>query len=882
MLRMIQNSSVAGAMSYYTTADYYTEGQELEGIWRGKGADWLGLQGKVDQESWNALCDNRHPGSNQALTLRRKEERRVGYDFNFHVPKSVSLLYSQTRDERLLDAFRESVDQTMHEMEAEMQTRVRKHGQNEDRTTGNMVWGEFIHFTSRPVDGVPDPHLHAHCFVFNSTWDETERSWKAGQFSDLKRDAPYFEAVFHSKFTRRLGDLGLEVERNKRGWELAGIDKSMVNKFSRRTAQIEEEARRTGVLDPEAKSELGAKTRERKQKELSLDDLRKEWSSRLTDHERSRLESLDARLGGEAIHEKPETAKEFVEQAAQHCFERKSVVPERTLLAESLKRAVGNASRENIEAAFHQYDFVIAERDGRRMATTHGVLAEERRMIGFARLGRGTQARLGEHEHQFKREWLNDGQRRAVVHVLESHDRVILIRGAAGVGKTTMMQETVAGIEAEGNKVFTFAPSADASRGTLRDEGFERADTVARLLLDEKLQAEIQGQVIWIDEAGLLGTVTMSRVFDLAEKLDARVILSGDRRQHGSVERGAALRLLEEEAGLVPAEIKEIQRQRGDYKSAIEALSDGRTEEGFRKLDQLGWVREVPHMERYKQLASDYVATTEEGKSALVVSPTHYEGDRITAEIRSELQRLGIVGKDERPFRNLESLDLTQAERADAVNYVPGDVIEFHQNAKGYTKGQQVTVGQSSLPLDQAARFQAYRGGELVLAPGDIVRLTKNGTTADGKHRLNNGAMHRIRAFDANGDILLQNGWKVSHNFGHLAYGYCVTSHASQGKTVDRVFIGQSADSFGASSREQFYVSASRARQQVTVYTDNKESLLNAVSRSEERITATELVSPSKLRERGSTIVRQQQLAQHTKPRTDPQPTKQKELTHER
>jgi conjugative relaxase-like TrwC/TraI family protein len=882
MLRMIQNSSVAGAMSYYTTADYYTEGQELEGIWRGKGAERLGLQGKVDQESWNALCDNRQPGSNQALTLRRKEERRVGYDFNFHVPKSVSLLYSQTRDERLLDAFRESVDQTMHEMEAEMQTRVRKHGQNEDRTTGNMVWGEFIHFTSRPVDGIPDPHLHAHCFVFNSTWDETEHSWKAGQFSDLKRDAPYFEAVFHSKFTRRLGELGLEVERTKRGWELAGIDKSTVNKFSRRTAQIEEEARRKGVLDPEAKSELGAKTRERKQKDLSLDDLRKEWSLRLTDDERDGLERLDAKLGGEVISERQDTAKAAVEQAAEHCFERKSVVPERTLLAESLKRAVGTASRENVEAAFHKHDFVIAERDGRRMATTRGALAEERRMIGFARKGRGTQSRLGEQKHTFKREWLNEGQRRAVLHVLESQDRVILIRGAAGVGKTTMMQEAVAGIEAEGNKVFTFAPSADASRGTLRDEGFERADTVARLLLDEKLQAEIQGQVIWIDEAGLLGTMTMSRVFDLAEKLDARVVLSGDRRQHGSVERGAALRLLEEEAGLVPAEIKEIQRQRGDYKSAIEALSDGRTEEGFRQLDQLGWVREVPHMERYKQLASDYVATTEEGKSALVVSPTHYEGERITAEIRSELRRLGVIGSDERRFRSLESLDLTQAERSDAVNYVPGDVLEFHQNAKGYSRGQQVTVGQSPLPLDQSARFQAYRGGELVLAPGDIVRLTKNGMTADGKHRLNNGAMHRIRAFDGNGNIVLQNGWKVSQDFGHLAYGYCVTSHASQGKTVDRVFIGQSADSFGASSREQFYVSASRARQQVTVYTDDKEALLKAVSRSEERITATELVSPSKLRERGSTIVRQQQLAQHAKPRTDPQPTKQKELIHER
>ena len=156
-----------------------------------------------------------------------------------------------------------------------------------------------------------------------------------------------------------------------------------------------------------------------------------------------------------------------------------------------------------------------------------------------------------------------------------------------------------------------------------------------RLLIDERLHDKLKGQVIWIDEAGLLGTKTMSHVFDLAERLDARVIMSGDRRQHGSVERGAALRLLEEQAGLVPAEIKDIQRQRGAYKQAVQFLSEGRTEDGFRQLDALGWVREVADEDRCRVLASDYVATVAAGKSALVVSPTHREGEKITADIRA-------------------------------------------------------------------------------------------------------------------------------------------------------------------------------------------------------------------------------------------------------
>ena len=244
MLRITQNISAAGAQSYYSTADYYSEGQELVGQWRGDGAKRLGLSGNVQKEDWDRLCDNKHPATGAPLTLRQKSNRRVGYDFNFHVPKSVSVLYSLTKDERILDAFRTSVDETMRDMEAEIKTRVRKAGKNADRTTGNMVWGEFVHFTSRPVGGLPDPHLHAHCFVFNTTWDQQENAWKAGQFDGLKRDAPYFEGVFHSTLAGRLTQLGLKVERTRTGWEIAGVPISVVRKFSRRTALIEGEARR--------------------------------------------------------------------------------------------------------------------------------------------------------------------------------------------------------------------------------------------------------------------------------------------------------------------------------------------------------------------------------------------------------------------------------------------------------------------------------------------------------------------------------------------------------------------------------------------------------------------------------------------------------------
>jgi conjugative relaxase-like TrwC/TraI family protein len=844
MLRIIPNTQVARAKSYYSTADYYSEGQELTGCWRGDAAVRLGLEGDVKQAEWDALCDNVNPQTGERLTTRKNSERTVGYDFNFHVPKSMSLLYATTRDERLLDAFREAVDGTMRDIEAEMATRVRRGGKNENRRTGNMAWGEFIHFTSRPVDGVPDPHLHAHCFVFNTTFDEQEQAWKAGQFRELKRDAPYFEAAFHSHLAGRLHDLGLPIERTAKGWELAGVEKTLIDKFSRRTAQIEEKARESGIDNADAKAELGAKTRERKQKDLSLSDLQDLWRDRMSPQELNALAALECKIGSDADSQDENASARAIEYATSHVFERQSVVPERHFLAAALRHSVGQASVEQVERQADVSGLIVGERNGRQMVTTHEVLGEERRVIEFARDGRGTCSPFMKRKDTFERDWLNDAQKKAVQHIVESRDRIIMLRGSAGVGKTTLMQEAVETIESSGTKVFAFAPSADASRGTLRDAGFKDADTVARLLVDQKLQEKVRGQVLWIDEAGLLGMKTMANTFELADKLDSRVLLSGDRYQHGSVQRGAALRLLETEAGLRPTEVKEIQRQSGAYKAAIKMLADGHAAEGFKRLDELGWIQEIPPAERYQKLASDYIETVGEGKTALIVSPTHAEADRITGEIRQGLRDAGTIGTDERSFRVLENANLTEAERGDAVRLSPDDVLVFHQNAKGFRRGQRLKVDDSEqLPLDQAERYQVFHRSTLDLAPGDTVRITHNGFTADGKHRLDNGSLHQIDGFDPEGNIRFTNGWLVGKDFGYLAHGYVVTSHASQGKTVQRVFVGQASESFPASSREQFYVSASRAKERVTIYTDDKESLMEAVSQSDERLSATEMVS---------------------------------------
>src|SRR5437763_10468575 len=122
MIRITQQGSAKAAKQYYSTADYYSEGQELVGSWGGKGASRLGLEGTVDKFSFERLCDNLDPRTGKPLTVRPRTERRMGYDYTFSVPKSVSLLYAMSGDHAIIDAFRDTAAETMREIEAEMKT----------------------------------------------------------------------------------------------------------------------------------------------------------------------------------------------------------------------------------------------------------------------------------------------------------------------------------------------------------------------------------------------------------------------------------------------------------------------------------------------------------------------------------------------------------------------------------------------------------------------------------------------------------------------------------------------------------------------------------------------------------------------------------------
>lgn len=851
MIRISQQDSAGAAKKYYSTADYYSEGQEIVGLWGGKAASMLGLSGTVDQASFERLCDNLDPRTGQQLTVRTRTERTVGYDFTFSVPKSVSLLYALSGDEGIMDAFRASVDETMREMEVEMKTRVRRSGADTNRTTGNMVWAEFIHTTSRPVGGMPDPQLHAHVFVFNTTWDQNEARWKAGQFRELKRDAPYFQAAFRVRLANRLQDLGFGVARKRDDFELAGIPTDVLKRFSRRTELIEKVAEEKGIVDPDRKAELGAETREKKGKSLSWNQLRKEWDGKLTEAERETMAAVHRReKQNQRLRHGEEVA---VDHAIAHSFVREAVVPERKLVTEALKRGLGAVTVEDVAREASARPMIRSSVDGRKMATTKEMLALESELIEFARKGRGRCRPLGDPARPISRQWLNAGQQAAVRHVLGSRDQVMLVRGVAGTGKTTLEQEIGDALKEAGKPVVALAQSVKASREVLRQEaGFAEADTVARFLKDPEMQAKAQGGVILVDEASQLGTRDLQRILKVADIQYARVVLVGDRRQHRSVTAGEPLKLLEERAGLPVAEVTEILRQDGDYKKAAKSLSEGRVEDAFEELDKLGWIREVDDEHRYQQLADAYQSAvnerTKDGKhkSALVVTPTHAEAARITSAIRDGLKSSGSL-KQDRVMTSWVPTHLTDAQKSDRTELLAGDLLQFHQNAKGFNKGDRIVVeDDQALPTDQANRFEVYRPVPMAIAAGDRLRVTAGGKTKDGKHRLSNGSLFNVQGFTKQGDIVVDHGWVIDKEFGHLTHGYAVTSHASQGATVNKVFVAISSQSVPATDQRTAYVAITRGKEQAVIFTDDRAELLKAMSKPDNPISATELAGQAR------------------------------------
>jgi conjugative relaxase-like TrwC/TraI family protein len=820
MFTVVAQKSLTGAESYFdehlAQNNYYAAGEIRPGQWIGAGAERLGLKHSVTREQFHALCENRNPNDGERLTQRQQKEnkRRVFYDFTCSPPKSVSVLAVTLDDQRLVEAHEESARIAFRELETFAATRVRKPGNQRDRTTGNLVAAAFTHTSSRALD----PQLHTHFTVFNATFDESEHRWKALHAGGMYDAIRYGTAVYRNELAKRVQQIGYHTRPAKHGFEIEGVSDEVLNRFSKRSQAagkaVQEMEQKLGhKLSNNAIALAVHQSRAEKVKGSSTAEVRERQLAQLQPDELQALLKLSASVQRARQPHIAGLENQTLKHAVAHIFERRSVVPEHELLNVALSQRLGEVSLTDLKQAVkYSANLVKTERG----FSTKEILATELALIQMVNAGCDAVGPLN-YSHT-PADWLSEDQQRAIYHVLRTSDRITGLRGLAGTGKTTALRELVAACKEARVEPLFCAPTA-AATDVLRKEGFE-AVTLQSLLQSKPGLSE--NSLIVLDEAGAVGIDDMKRLFDLAK--DCRIVLSGDTGQHASVVRGDALRILEGHSRFQSGQLTRIRRQRrAAYRRVVELAAQKRTAEAFAQLERMNAVTELPDNKLHDSAAQSYVKALEQKQSVLLVASTWNEIEAVTAQVRSALKTSGRLAGEEKEFQVFDSLSWTEAQKRDARQYRPGMALRFHRGKGVFAKDEMVAVvavendslkvqradgSENLFPLGQSSALctcmDVGEKRKLKVATGDKLLLQSN-----WQKKFVNGELVDVTAIQG-GALVLADGRVIPDNYRTFTHGYAVTSHAAQGKTVDEVLWSRRRVRSPPSVRNNF-MSASRA-----------------------------------------------------------------------
>jgi len=807
----------------------------------------LGVAGQAQENQFALLCQGKHPFTGEKLGVRDMgANRRVCYFGQISAPKDVSIAYLVGGDDRIAGWWHQAVQETLQEIERATATRVRQGGVMDDRETGNMVAAVVTHDASRSLD----PQLHTHVCIMNVTYDEVEQRWKGVQPSGFYRHQGYFREVCYNKLSQRMREGGYELEKSRtQGFTIKGFPAELRERFSKRRQQILAIAERYGIKSQDGLQEVTSRSRAAKQV-VEPEVLRGAWREEAGE-QRPTIQAVIAAADGRPKPGVTVTVSESLRHAEEHLFERSSVVDERVILRETLTFGRGHVSLDEVRAAVEE-KIQSGEwiREGDRI-TSKDILRMEREYTTWAMLGRGTCGSMGDASQVNSS--LSKEQIRAVQKILWCRDRIIVLQGDAGTGKTTTLKEVVRGIERRGGKPFCCAPSSGAA-DVLRKELTPDADTLQQLLVNPSLHSRVQGQTVIIDEAGLISTRQMRDLCRLTKEQNCRLILVGDIKQHGSVEAGDALRALEKFGDVEVARLKTIHRQIDRaYRKAVRFLAMRKPYQAFQQFRDIGAVREIKDQTRlFQRAAEDYVKTLQEGKSCLAISPVWSEIHQFTDAVRKQLREVHLLPPEEHTVKTFSSYQWTTAERKDVRNYQAGDVLAFHRKTAVFEKGEvlrcvgkqerQVVVERANgeryaFNPKQITSYDVGLERELGIAVGDRLLLRSNHKPG----KLQNGDIVEVGGLSEDGSIGLKDGRVIPAEFRQFTYGYATTSHAAQGKTVDRGIVIMSDEGIRAGNLKQAYVSHSRFRETMALYVSDEKAAKDAFATDADRQLAMEI-----------------------------------------
>jgi len=873
---------------YLRQADYYAQGMKVEGTCHGQLCTAVGLAegATITDEAFERIASNHHALTGEKLTERMAAGRRAGYDATFNAPKSVSIQAFIGGDDRLLAAHETAVAEALRELEAHACHQTGRGVNKRYVTSGAIAAAVFRHGESRALD----PHLHSHAFIFNVTRSDSKGGrLLALESSNIFERTKYLTEVYRNALAREVRQLGYQIERRSNGFELAGISSDLLERFSKRAQQRDRaiaarEAELSRELSRDEIAHLVRENRAAKQYELTPDQVRQGQLAQVNEGELAQLLALKA---GAPRAVPPETVNlsAAIARTTEHLFERRTVVPDHEFTAAVLRETYGVHSLGAVKDVLAADNYLLRAAG---QVSTQEALDRERDLVRQLNAGVGAHdggigfVAFSESSH------ITREQRAAVEATLDSRDAVTVLRGRAGTGKTQTLATLIEGITRFDVKVSCFAPSTQAVE-VLHQDGacqtsaghtsagavLQSTATVQRLLIDPALQQSLRHQVVIVDEYGLLSTRQLKQLVDITTEQKVRLLLVGDSAQHKSVEAGDAARIIEKESRVRVVTLTEVHRQAANpaYRKVAEDLAAGRLTAGLRKLDRMGALVEIESPSaRRQQMVEEWLKASaetktvrtrdgiqERAKTALMVAPTWSEIDHLNLETRHRLRANDKLTGPDRNFVALRAKDWTRAQHKDHRNYRPGDILVAHKATKHFAKGDELHVirkekrrlivarGNSEMsvsPRQSGLAWTACEERSTPVATGDRMRLRAiaHAETPSGQaRRLANGTVVTVQSVNAAGRLVLDDGSTLRSR--QVAYGYALTSHASQGLTVDKVFMA------GAASREGLYVAATRGRESVRIFVPDREAFLDAVGlRSEARTSAIEFIRHREIR----------------------------------
>ena len=849
--------------------------------------------GEVAPDTFTAMLDGRLPDRTVLGTTRHGvREHKPGWDLTLPAPKSVSVLALVAGDRRLLDAQDRAARITFAYAERHAAVTRIRHGDAVERVaTDNLVIAAFPHVTARATNDVPASQVHTHGVVFNMTMG-ADGKWRSVESRDLYRLQKELGGIYHQALAAEIIQLGYTVTFNEDGtFEVDGVPLDVRQGFSGRSAQIEAALDARGhtraTATPAQKAVAALDTRAPKEK-VDQRKLVGAWRAQADalgftqDVRRTLVTDAEARAAGLPVptpHQRRHAADLALAHAVEHVAERDAVFS-----AAVLERAAGDAGRCHVPHA----DIITAIARARQrgdivtravpggakgatgFATREGV-ATEQRMLALEAGGRtrfapladrmdagriigAAVARSAEHGHEWKQ-----AQRDATRGLLLSTASVTAIQGAAGTAKTTTVLATYADAAwARGFEVRALAPTAMAAKvlgDAIRAEGM----TIAKMLAgdrDDTACGDREPEIWIVDEASMSGARETEALLAQAQEHDARVVMVGDVKQLGSVSAGRAFGQLQD-AGMETHKLAEIVRQTNpDTRRAVEALLAGDAETAFAALDDGGGevIRHADQDVRRARLARDFARLSpKERARTLVLDPTREGRQALTDAIRAELVRDGTLGTRAITVPVLESLGLTEAQRARAASYRPDTIVVFRKGGEdgeprrntGYRVASVDAEAGTVRLLDpedkpflwlpgdgSGAQADAFAEVTQELRTGDLIQFTRNNYAAK---RLN-GRTAEVLAIDPDQGLVMvgmKGGKRQTLDMAnvadrHIRPAWVQTIHAAQGATCDRVMAH--LESFRRNVDANLaYVAVSRAKKHAAIYTDDRDRLASVL-----------------------------------------------------